>query len=423
MSDSKYSNLGSEISDMVQKAIDSQDFSQLSTTIQNSVSQVANIVADTVASSVVDEPQKDHRPDYMKNAQHKMEAAQNPWKSAVKSVPEMAETTAVSERGLYSPGGSGRLKGYFLFTLGLAGILGCAAGLLTLAIASKITGVSLMAPEVILLIGAVGFGGMSIKGSGTLKQIRKFKNYVKKIGKRDHISIEELSSASGRNEKEVLKDIQDMLQENMFLQGHLDQESKTLYVTDQGYQIFLREKNRRLEQQNREKEEQARIERETQELPPEVRKLIADGNVYIEKIHRSNDAISDETVSRKLYDLEAVTRKIFDYVKTHPQCADDTKKLMKYYLPTTIKLLDSYEKLTEEELSGQHPDQLTNIAKSKKEIEDTLDTLNLAFAKLFDNLYQDTSMDITADISVLHTLLAQEGLTGEEIRDAMKGIK
>ena len=97
--------------------------------------------------------------------------------------------------------------------------------------------------------------------------------------------------------------------------------------------------------------------------------------------------------------------------------------MMKYYLPTTIKLLDSYEKLTEEELSGQHPDQLTNIAKSKKEIEDTLDTLNLAFAKLFDNLYQDTSMDITADISVLHTLLAQEGLTGEEIRDAMKGIK
>ena len=63
MSDSKYSNLGSEISDMVQKAIDSQDFSQLSTTIQNSVSQVANIVADTVVSSVAEEQQKDRRPD------------------------------------------------------------------------------------------------------------------------------------------------------------------------------------------------------------------------------------------------------------------------------------------------------------------------------------------------------------------------
>ena len=423
MSDSKYSNLGSEISDMVQKAIDSQDFSQLSTTIQNSVSQVANTVVDTVVSSVIDEPQPDRRPDYMKNAQHKMEAAQNPWKSQSKPVQKTAESASVAEQGRYSPGGSGRLKGYFMFTMGIAGVLGCAAGLLTLAIASKITGVALTVPEVILLIVAVGFGALSIKGSGTLKQIKKFKNYVKKIGKRDHISIEELASSSGRNEKEVLKDIQDMLQENMFLQGHLDQESKTLYVTDQGYQIFLQEKNQRLEQQNREKEAREKQERETQELPPEVRKLITDGNAYIEKIRKSNDAISDEAVSRKLYDLEAVTRKIFDYVKAHPECADDTKKLMKYYLPTTIKLLDSYEKLTEEELEGQHPDRLANIAKSRKEIEDTLDTLNMAFAKLFDNLYQDTSMDITADISVLHTLLAQEGLTGEEIKDAMKDVK
>ena len=88
MSDSKYSNLGSEISDMVQNAIDSQDFSQLSTTIQNSVSQIANTVADTVYTSVVDEPQLDRRPDYMKNAQHKMEAAQNPWMGSSKAVQE-----------------------------------------------------------------------------------------------------------------------------------------------------------------------------------------------------------------------------------------------------------------------------------------------------------------------------------------------
>lgn len=422
MSDSKYSNLGSEISDMVQKAIDSQDFSQLSTTIQKSVNQVANTVVDTVVSSVVDEPKADHRPDYMKNAQHKMAAAQNPWMGAAKTTPK-TETVSVSEQGLYSPGGSGRLKGYFLFTLGIAGILGCMAGVLTLAIASKITGVALTVPEAVLLVMAVGFCGMSWKGSGTLKQIRKFKNYVKKIGKRESISMEELASASGRSEKEVIKDIQDMLQENMFLQGHLDIDEKRLFVTDRSYQTFLQEKKARLEQQEREVSEKAREEREAAELPPEVRKLIADGNDYIEKIRRSNDAISDETVSRKLYDLETVTRKIFEYVKKHPQCADDTKKLMKYYLPTTIKLLDSYKKLTEEELEGEHPDQMTNIAKSKKEIEDTLDTLNLAFAKLFDNLYQDTSMDITADISVLHTLLAQEGLTGEEIKDAMKGVK
>ena len=413
MSDFKYSDLGNQISDMVQKAIDEQDFSQLSTAIQKTVSTVA----ETVVSSVTEEAKTDHRPDYMKNAQHKMEAAQNPWKKAA------AQTTAVTETGLYSPGGSGRLKGYFLFTLGIAGILGCMAGVLTLVIASKITGVALTVPETILLVMAVCFAGMSWKGSGTLKKIKKFKNYVKKIGKRESISIEELASSSGRNAKEVLRDIQDMLQENMFLQGHLDPEEKMLFVTDKSYQIFQKERNLRQEEERRRKEEQERAKQEVRNLTPEVRKLIADGNDYIEKIKRSNDAISDEAVSRKLYDLEAVTRKIFDYVKEHPECADDTKKLMKYYLPTTIKLLTSYERLTEEEVEGQHPQQMGNIAKSKKEIEDTLDTLNLAFAKLFDNLYQDTSMDITADISVLHTLLAQEGLTGEEINNAMHGVK
>ena len=424
MSDSKYSNLGSEISDMVQKAIDSQDFSQLSMTIQNSVSQIANTVADTMASSMPDRKETDRRPDYMKNAQHnRMEAVQNPWMGSARQMQAGTRTTAVSEQGLYSPGGTGRLKGYVLFTLGIAGIFGCLAGILTLVIASKITGAVLTVPEVVLFVIAAGFGIMSWKGTGTLKKIKKFKNYVKKIGKCSSISIAELASASGRNEKEVLKDIQDMLQDNMFLQGHLDTEEQLLFVTDDSYQQFLKEKKVRIEQQNLVREAREKWEKEQQELPPEVRKLIADGQDYIEKIRRSNDAISDEAVSKKLYDLEAVTRKIFDYVKDHPDCADDTKKLMKYYLPTTIKLLDSYEKLTEDEISGQHPDQLTNITKSKKEIEDTLDTLNLAFAKLFYNLYQDTSMDIAADISVLHTLLAQEGLTGEEIHDAMRGVK
>ena len=413
MSDLKYSNLGSEISDMVQKAIESQDFSQLSTEIQKTV----GTIAENIVFSVTDEGKADRRPDYMKNAQHKMEAAQNPWKGSARQTQNVQMPAESTRQELYSPGGSGRLKGYFLFTLGIAGILGCMAGVLTLVIASKITGVVLTVPEAVLLFMAAGFGCMSWKGSGTLKQIKKFKNYVKKIGKRSSIPLEELASASGRSEKEVTKDIQDMLQNNMFLQGHLDLDEKKLFVTDSAYQTFLQEKKEKQNQQALEASKRAREEKETAELPPEVRKLIADGKDYIEKIRKSNDAISDEEVSQKLYDLEIVTRKIFEYVKDHPECADDTKKLMKYYLPTTIKLLDSYEKLTEEEMEGQHPEQMNNIAKSKKEIEDTLDTLNQAFAKLFDNLYQDTSMDITADISVLHTLLAQEGLTGKKIKE------
>ena len=53
----------------------------------------------------------------------------------------------------------------------------------------------------------------------------------------------------------------------------------------------------------------------------------------------------------------------------------------------------------------------SNIANTKKEIEHTLDTINQAFELLLDSLFQDKAWDISSDISVLNTMLAQEGLT------------
>ena len=87
----------------------------------------------------------------------------------------------------------------------------------------------------------------------------------------------------------------------------------------------------------------------------------------------------------------------------------DIRRLMEYYLPTTVKLLEAYEELDAQPIQGE------NITSSKTEIEKTLDTLNIAFEKLLDDLFQDTAWDVSSDISVLHTMLAQEGLTEDEI--------
>ena len=81
---------------------------------------------------------------------------------------------------------------------------------------------------------------------------------------------------------------------------------------------------------------------------------------------------------------------------------------MDYYLPMTIKLLDAYEEMDKQPVQGE------NIQASKKEIEDTLDTLNQAFEKLLDSVFRDVTWDVSSDISVLNTLLAQEGLTNDE---------
>lgn len=89
---------------------------------------------------------------------------------------------------------------------------------------------------------------------------------------------------------------------------------------------------------------------------------------------------------------------------------DDIRRLMDYYLPTAIKLLEAYEELDRQPVQGE------NIVTSKKEIEETLDTLNAAFERLLDNLFRDTAWDVSSDVSVLKTMLAQEGLTGKDFK-------
>ena len=90
--------------------------------------------------------------------------------------------------------------------------------------------------------------------------------------------------------------------------------------------------------------------------------------------------------------------------RVHPEVAPELQKMMDYYLPTTSKLLDAYRELDKQPVAGD------NIRSTKAEIEQTVDTLNVAFEKLLDSLFVDRAWDISSDISVLNTMLAQEGL-------------
>ena len=138
------------------------------------------------------------------------------------------------------------------------------------------------------------------------------------------------------------------------------------------------------------------------------------GNAFIAKIRACNDAIPGEEISGKISRMEEIVRRIFLRAKEHPEIVPDLKKLMDYYLPMTVKLLDAYADMDAQPIQGE------TILDSKQEIEDTLDTLNQAFEKLLDDLYKETALDVSSDISVLNTLLAQEGLTEDELTKMKK---
>ncbi len=138
--------------------------------------------------------------------------------------------------------------------------------------------------------------------------------------------------------------------------------------------------------------------------------MIGEGDAYIRKIHACNDAIPGDEISAKISRMEMLVDKIFDRVEQDPESVDDIRKMMDYYLPTTVKLLEAYRELSAQPVDGE------NIRSSKREIEATLDTLNVAFERLLDSMFQETAWDVSSDISVLQTMLAQEGLVDDGLK-------
>ena len=201
-----------------------------------------------------------------------------------------------------------------------------------------------------------------------------------------------------------------MLARGWFLEGHLDDKETCLMISHEAYGQYMNAvKNARMREE--EKKQQKAAEAAETGLSAEARAVIDKGQEYIREIRRCNDEIPGEEISDKIYRMEMLVKRIFEQAEAHPENISDLRKLMEYYLPMTIKLLNAYEELDRQPVQGD------NIETSKKEIEGTLDTLNAAFAKLLDNLFQDTAWDVSSDISVLEAMLAQEGLTKDSFAE------
>ena len=158
----------------------------------------------------------------------------------------------------------------------------------------------------------------------------------------------------------------------------------------------------------------AQKEADTKKVSAQAQEVLDRGNEFIRQLRRCNDAIPGQEISEKISRMETLVGNIFDRVESHPEVVPELKKLMDYYLPMTVKLLNAYADMDAQSVQGE------NIQSSKREIEATLDTLNTAFEKLLDSIFKTTALDVSSDITVLQTLLAQEGLTEDEFSKLRK---
>ena len=170
-----------------------------------------------------------------------------------------------------------------------------------------------------------------------------------------------------------------------------------IILPDRGYEIDD------LEEDDNESEPQPQ-KPQAEPVSPEVQQLLQERDRALSEMRRLNDAIQDPTLSQQIDRLEHTTQKIMDAVVKSPDKLPQIRRFLNYYLPTTLKLLNAYDRMDATGVEG------ANIDGTKGRIEDIMSTICTAFDRQLDALYGQEAMDISTDIDVLEQMLAREGL-------------
>ena len=361
-------NPGDTLVEAIQDAIDKQDFSALQTNVERSLSEVADAIGD-ITHQVQSQAQR---------TQQRL-AAQAREK-------ELAEQKRSTMKSRYGSAAGQTAAGVAMIVVGTG-----ALGFFGLSLLG--TAVIFEAPIALGLLAmmCVAAGAIIALGIGRVTFANRFKTYRDIISTHTFCYLEEIARRTHAGTAAVRKNAKRMIKRGLFKQAALDDGEEFIIMSSQAYGEYRAAREQ-------ESEREAKLE-------PPTRDVLSRGEQFIAQIRKSNKEIDDAVISEKLDRIEHVVGSILERVAEHPETAPQLDRMMDYYLPTTVKLLEAYRTLDEAAV------ETTSVADSKREIASTLDMLREAFEKLLDTLFRDVAWDVSTDISVLRTMLAQDGLT------------
>lgn len=244
-------------------------------------------------------------------------------------------------------------------------------------------------PMLMSLTGGIGclFGGWHIRTS------RRMRRKIDKIvGDAKYMYIQDIADALPCSYDKCCKHLENCIDEGLFgPDAYLDMRRKCLVVSERP-------------------PEPTPAPAPSPEKQPEKQTDMPERDQYqkiLDELRRVNDAIPDEEMSDKISRLEAVSAKIFEQAKSDPDKLPQMRKFMDYYLPTSLKLLNTYAELDRQGIEGD------NITESKRRIELTMDTLVKAFEHQLDRLFASDALDVSTDIDVMQNMLRADGLTDD----------
>ena len=253
----------------------------------------------------------------------------------------------------------------------------------------------------VLGLATAGFGWMTACGAARMKagrQMGQFADYADSVDYHKGLPVSMLADLTHQTKKKALKKLRRYINKG-WLAAWLDEKTEKLYLTVEDYRAA---QETAAAPQAQPQPEPAPEQREETPLNLETARRFA------AVLEQEKQLMQDELARDELDHMQKTANAICDWLEAHPESLPKARRFAEYYIPTTLKLLHTYN-----DVQGQ---QGANAESIRRDIAGILHTLNQAFDNLYDNLLSDVAMDVSSEIAALQGMLANDGLTGRDFQ-------
>ena len=250
----------------------------------------------------------------------------------------------------------------------------------------------------VLGLATAGFGWMAACGVSQReagRQMGQLADLADSMDGGKGLPVEMLADLTHQKKKKTLKRLKKSIRKG-WLNAWLDEKTETVYLTAEDY---------RAAQEALAAEHARPAPQPEQEAAPETPLNLETIRRFAQVLEQEQHLMQDAQGREELETMQKTTTAICEWLEAHPESLPKARRFAEYYIPTTLKLLHTYN-----DVQGQQGENAETI---RRDIAGILHTLNQAYSNLYDNLLSDVAMDVSSEIAALQGMLANDGLTGE----------
>ena len=241
------------------------------------------------------------------------------------------------------------------------------------------------------------FGWLTAAGASRMKAAKTLELYADTAEGFDWhkgLSLSMLADLTHKKKTKALKMLRKFIHKG-WLSAWLDEKNDKLYLTAEDY---------RAAQENQPQPEPEKAPEQAGEVPLNLETT----RRFAQVLEKEQELMEDERAVEELQHMQKTTESICAWLEAHPESLPKARRFAEYYIPTTLKLLHTYN-----DVQSQQGENAETI---RRDIAGILHTLNQAYDNLYDKLLSDVALDVSSEIAALQGMLANDGLAGEGLR-------